>query len=70
MAYILGGFQRYCATRYLEFKNNLKGHLKKHCELTRPNSISVEYWKKYIEYYKDPYIQILKHFCVNNTLYL
>ena len=25
---ILGGFQRYYATRYLEFKNDLKGHLK------------------------------------------
>ena len=59
MADILSGFQRYCALRYSEFKNDLKGHLKKYGELNPPSSISAEHWKKYIDYSKDPYIQVL-----------
>ena len=65
---ILSGFQRYRTTRYSEFKNDLKGYKKKHGESTRPSSILVEHWSKYIEYCKDPYVQVLKHFCVINTL--
>ena len=68
MVDILGGFQRYYATRYLEFKNDLKGHLTKHGESTPPSSILTEHWSKYIEYFKDPYVQVLKYFCVINTL--
>ena len=54
MADILSGFPRYCVTRYSEFKNDLKGHLKKHGELCHPSSISDQHQKKYIEYTKDP----------------
>ena len=68
MTDILSGFQRYLTARYSEFKNDLKGHLKKHGESTPPSSISAEHWEKYIEYSKDPYVQVLKHFCVINTL--
>ena len=61
MANILSGFHRYYATRYSKFKNDLKGHLKKHGESHRPSSILDQHWKKYIEYSKDPYIQVLQH---------
>ena len=67
MADILSGFQRYYAARHSEFKNDLKGYLKKYGESTQPSSISTEHWEKYIEYSKDPCIQLLKHFCVVNT---
>ena len=40
---ILSDFQRYCATKYSEFKNDLKDHLKKHGELRGLSSISVEH---------------------------
>ena len=49
---------------YSEFKNYLKSHLKKHDELRGPNSISAEHWSKFIEYNKDPYIQVLKYLIV------
>ena len=65
---ILSGFQRYCATRYSKFKNELKGHLKKHGELRGPNSISAEHWSKFVEYSKNPYIQIIKYLMVIFTL--
>ena len=68
MADILGGFHRHCATRYYEFKNDLKGHLKKYGELGRPNSILVEHWLKYIEYSKDPYVQVFKYLIFFNIL--
>ena len=61
---ILNGFDRYCVTRYSEFKNDLKGHLKKHGESSRPSSISTQHWSKYIEYDKDPYVQVLKYLTV------
>ena len=67
MADILSDFQRYYATRYSEFKNDLKGHVKKHGESTQSSSISAEHWTKYIEYSKNPYVQVLKHFCIINT---
>ena len=68
MADILSGFHRYCAARYFDFKNDLNGHLKKHSELGRPCSISTDHQSKYIEYSKDPYVQVLKYLIVTNTL--
>ena len=68
MADILSGFHRYCVTRYSEWKNDLKGHLKKHGELGRPNGISDDHWSKYIKYSKDPYIQVLQYLIVINTV--
>ena len=68
MADILSGFHRYCATRYFEFKNDLKGHLKKYGELRGPNRISTKHWSKFIEYSKDPHVQVLKYLIVINTL--
>ena len=59
MVDILHGFQRYCTTRYSEFKNDIKSYLKKHGELTQPSSILAEHWSKYIEDCKDPYVQVL-----------
>ena len=56
MADIFSSFQRYYVTRYSEFKNDLKGHLKKHGESTPRSSILAEHWSKYIEYSKDPYV--------------
>ena len=56
MADVLSGFERYCATRYSEFKNDLKGHLKKQGELRGPSSISAEHWSKFFAFSKDPYV--------------
>ena len=42
-----------------EFKNDLKKHLSKKGELNPPNSISADFWQKYIEYSKDSYVQVL-----------
>ena len=66
MADILSGFQRYCASRYSEFKNDLKEHLNKKGELNPPSNISADFWQKYIEYSKDPYVQVL--LCYYKTL--
>ena len=59
MTDILSGFRKYCVTRYSNFKNDLNGHLKKHGELRGPNSISAEHWSKFVEYNKNPYVQVI-----------
>ena len=68
MTDILSDFHTYCATRYSEFKNDLKGHLKKHGELRGPISISAEHWSKFVKYSNDQYIQVIKYLIVIYTL--
>ena len=68
MADILSGFQRYCATRYSKFKNDLKSHLKNYSELKGPSSISAELWSEFIEYKKHLYVKVMKYLTVIYTL--
>ena len=65
---ILNNFHIYCAIRYSDFKNDLKGHLKKYGELGRLSSILADQWAKYIEYRKDLYVQVFTYLILINTL--
>ena len=64
MSDILSSFYRYYVTRYSKFKNDLKGYLKKHGELRGSSSISTEHWSKFVEYNKDPYVQVITNLIV------
>ena len=72
MVNILSSFHRYYTTKYSKFKNDLKGHLKKHGELRGPSSISAEHWSKFVKYCNNPYVQTIKYLmesCSNDCFY-